>query len=318
MEDRGGQDGVGAAVADRGDEVVRTGGAARRDDGNADSLGDRPEQLGVVAGAGAVSVDRGHEQLARAELDEPLGPRDGVEAGPLATALHDDLPPGRLLRGAPARVDRDHDGLPAEAGRAARDERRVGDGRRVQRDLVGARPEDLTHVADAPDAAADRQRDERPPGRPLDDVEQRATTFGCGSDVEEDELVGALCGVALGQRRRVALVDEIDEAGALHDAAVRDVETRDDTVAEHQRTAAAASGGVGVGPGAGQRPLRASSTAFARSCRPSSPLRSGWNWTPSTFPRPTALTNDAPCVVRARVMSAAFGPSGSPAYEWTK
>src|SRR5262249_10959436 len=160
--------------------------------------------------------------------------------------------------------------------------------------------------------------DERPPRGPLDDVEQGAAALRRGCDVEEDQLVRALGGIALRERRRIALVDEVDEPGALHDAAVRDVEAWDHAVAEHQPAPAAARDSARAGIGAGQRPLRASSTAFARSRRPSAPLRSGWNWTPRTFPRAIALTNDEPCVVRASVNAAASGPSGSPAYEWTK
>ena len=57
---------------------------------------------------------------------------------------------------------------------------------------------------------------------------------GRGGDVEEDELVGALGRVALGELGRIALVDEVDEAGALDHAAVRDVEARDHPPTEHQ------------------------------------------------------------------------------------
>ena len=59
----------------------------------------------------------------------------------------------------------------------ARDQLRVGDGGRVQRDLVGAGPKHVAHLVDAPDAAADRQRDERPARGPLDDVEERAAAL---------------------------------------------------------------------------------------------------------------------------------------------
>ena len=165
---------------------------------------------------------------------DALGPGDGVEAGRLAAALDDDLPGGLGRRGGGARIDRDDDRLAPEPAGAPRDERRVGDGRGVERDLVGAGPQDVAHLVDGPHAAADGQRDERPARRPLDDVEQRAAPLGRGRDVEEDELVGALGRVALGQLGRIALVDEVDEAGALDDAAVGDVEAGDDAAAEHQ------------------------------------------------------------------------------------
>ena len=156
-------------------------------------------------------------------------------------------------------------------------------------------------------AATHGQRDERPARRPLDDVEQRAAPFRRGGDVEEHELVGALARVALGELGRIALVDEVDEARALHDAAIGDVEAGDDPAAEHQDAT----------PAGARPPARTSDTKFARRRRPSSPLRSGWNWTPSRLPRATAETNRAPCSVSARMTSSAVS-AGAPAYEWTK
>ena len=105
-------------------------------------------------------------------------------------------------------------------------------------------------------------------------------------------------------------VDEVDEAGALDHAPSGDVEARDHTATEHQAIAGAA---VGL-PAAS----RTRATTFASSRKPSSPLRSGWNWTPRRAPRATADTNGEPCVVVASATSAP-GPSvGRPTYEWTK
>ena len=57
----------------------------------------------------------------------------------------------------------------------------IGDGRGVERDLVGPGAQDVAHLLDAADAAADGQRDERAAGRPLDDVEERAAALGRGA-----------------------------------------------------------------------------------------------------------------------------------------
>ena len=54
-----------------------------------------------------------------------------------------------------------------------------------------------------------------------------------GGDVEEDQLVGALGVVALGQLDRVAGVAQVDEVGALDDAAGVDVEAGDDALQGH-------------------------------------------------------------------------------------
>ena len=138
---------------------------------------------------------------------------------------------------------------------------------------------------DAAHAAADRERDEGPSRGPLDDVEERAASLRRGGDVEEDELVGALGRVALGELGRIALVDEVDEAGALDDPAVGHVEAGDDATAQHQAA-------------------RTSATKLTSRRRPSTPLRSGWNWTPSSGPRATAETNRRPCSVCARTSPA--------------
>ena len=190
---------------------------------------------------------------------------------------------------------------------------------RIERHLVGPGPEDGPHLVDRADAAADRQRDEDLAGGPLDDLEERRPTLGCRRDVEVDELVGAFRRVATGEGRWIALVDEIDEAGPLDDAAVRHVETGDDPAAEHQPVTGPAAALV-TGDVATERESRnaaAMATTLARSRRPSGPLRSGWNWTPSRLPRATALTNGPPWLVSARIQSDAVG-AGLPANEWTK
>ena len=90
--------------------------------------------------------------------DRAFGPADRVEAGRLPAALDDDLPGGGPIgAGGRARIDGHDHGLAPEPRRAAGDERRIGDGRGVQRDLVGAGPQHVAHLLDAPHAAADRQ-----------------------------------------------------------------------------------------------------------------------------------------------------------------
>ena len=59
-------------------------------------------------------------------------------------------------------------------------------------------------------------------------------------DVEEDELVGALGVVALGQLDGVARVAQVDEVRALDDAPGVDVQARDDALEVHGPSVAAA------------------------------------------------------------------------------
>src|SRR4029079_12654487 len=296
------------ALDDRPDEIIRPCSSAGRDDRDRHGVGDRAKQGRVEARLRPVALDRRHEQLPGALLRRAAGPRDGVESGRLAAALHDDLP-GRPASVERPGVDRDDHGLAAKAPGAGADQLRVGDCGGVQRDLVGAGSDHVSTLVDTSRAAADRERDERPACGPLDDLEQRAPTLRRGRDVEEDELICAFARVALRELRRIALVHEVDEPGALHDAAVRDVEAGDDADPEHQAVTGRSSRAMLAG--------RTAAMTFASSRSPSSPLRSGWNWTPSRRPLATADTNGRPWVVVASTTPSP-APSPLPAYECTK
>ena len=129
---------------------------------------------------------------------------------------------------------------------------------------------------------------------------------GAARDVEEDQLVGALARVALGELGRIALVDEVDEAGALHDAAVGDVEAGDDPAAQHQ----APPGRDRAGPHERRRSSPAGAGRRCRCARGGTGRRAACRGRP---PRRTA------CHARSRrgsTSSADF--AGAPAYEWTK
>ena len=131
-------------------------------------------------------------------------------------------------------VDRDDDRLGAELlGRLAPRVAPVVHRRGVDRDLVGAGEQQRAHVLDAAHAAADGHRHEADLGGAGDDVEDDAAVLVARRDVEEAELVGA--GGVIGARRldRVAGVGEVDEADALDDAPVLDVEAGDDADFQH-------------------------------------------------------------------------------------
>ena len=116
MEDRGGEDRIRAAVPDRPDEVLGAGRATGRDDRHVDPRRDRPQERRIEAFAGPVAVDRGHQELAGAQVDGPVHPGQDIEPGPLAAALDDDLPARRpvIAAGPPEGIDGDDDGLATE------------------------------------------------------------------------------------------------------------------------------------------------------------------------------------------------------------
>ena len=127
------------------------------------------------------------------------------------------------------------------------------------------------------DAAADRERDEHLLGHAGGHLDGGVAGVGRRGDVEEHELVGALGVVAGRQLDRVAGVDEVDEVHALDDAAVVDVEARDDAGGLHASAAhrlghvdaalvdRGADDGAGEPAVAGRRPRRG--RAGRRACR---------------------------------------------------
>src|SRR5688500_14646312 len=87
VEDRGGQHGAGAAVGETFVQMFEGADTAAGDDRDGHGAPHRPEQLAVVAGLRAVTIQRREQDLAGAEADDLLGPGDGVEAGRLAAAV---------------------------------------------------------------------------------------------------------------------------------------------------------------------------------------------------------------------------------------
>jgi hypothetical protein len=230
VEDRGAEDGVGVAIGDRLVEVHERAGAAGGDHRHGDRVGDRPRQRDVVAVAGAVAVHAGQQDLPRPQLDALDRPRDGLAPlDPLAAAVDVDAPAVSLA----LRVDRQHHALGAEVVGQLGQQLGPRQRRGVDRDLVGPRVEHRLRVPDGADSAADRERDEDVVGGPPRQLDDGVALLVRGGDVEEDQLVGALGVVALGQLDRVARVAQADEVGALHYAAGVHVQAGDYSLQDH-------------------------------------------------------------------------------------
>ena len=268
--------------------------AARRDD--------RDRHRVVIARSSAVSKpdcvpSRSIEVTSSspgAELHGPRGPSDRVEAGRFAAALHDDLP------GRPAGVGRRRASIATTTAWLPK--------RRAHAPINSG---SATAAVFSETLSAPARRTSRisstlltPPPTVSGMNARRAVRSTISSSVPRPSGAAEMSrktsssapsrGVALGELGRIALVGEVDEARALHDAAVRDVKAGDDAASEHQAVTARSSRAT---LGADR------ATTFARSRSPSSPLRSGWNWTPSRRPRATAETNGRPWVVVARTTS---------------
>src|SRR5262249_36160249 len=194
-------------------------------------------------------------------------------------AVRDDL--------ARPRVDRADDRLRAELVGELADQHRLLERCAVHRDLVRAGAQQGARVLERRDPAADRERDLERGRRPLDELERRAAPVDGRGHVEEDELVRPELGVAIRELDRVADLPQPLEADALDDAAVVDVQARDQAPLDHRST-------------------------FRRIRPPAAPLRSGWNWTPASAPRSTAATTGPSCSTLAPTASASSAPNPSP------
>ena len=78
-------------------------------------------------------------------------------------------------------------------------------------------------------AAAHRERDEDLARRARHHVRHDVARVAGRGDVEEDQFVGAIAVVAVGQFHGVARIAQVDEVDALDDAAAGDIETGNDS-----------------------------------------------------------------------------------------
>jgi hypothetical protein len=160
-----------------------------------------------------------------------MRPLDRIQAGRVAAAVGEHFPlAGRDLLG----VDRHHDALRAVLLRGVVHQLRVGHGRGVHADLVGAGIQQAPHILDLAHAAAHGQRDEDGRGHGFDDRQDQVAAVAGGGDVEEGDLVGALLVIAARDFDRVAGVAQLGEIDALDHAAAGDVQAGDDAFCEHR------------------------------------------------------------------------------------
>jgi hypothetical protein len=175
-----------------------------------------------------VAIHARDEQLAGSEICAAPAPLERIEAFRRASTVAEHAPPGaRTLR-----IDRDHDRLIAESSGDIGDQLRRPNRGRVDRDLVGTGEQQVLGIADRAYPPADGQRCEHLIRRARDDIDEGRSTFRGGRNIEEADLVGALLIVCGGLLDRVAGIAQLQEVDALHDAAVFDVETRDDAPRE--------------------------------------------------------------------------------------
>ena len=126
-----------------------------------------------------------------------------------------------------------YDALRAKAAGQLVDQCGAGQHGGVEADLVGAIEQQHLHVGNGTDAATHGEGDIDLPGYFAHQRQKRSALFIRGRDVEKNELIGTLGGVAGRQGHRVAGVAQALEADALDGAAVFDVEAGNEAFGEH-------------------------------------------------------------------------------------
>src|SRR3954447_13674901 len=174
-------------------------------------------------------------------------------------------------------IDRDDDGLRPERLRKLLDQRRAGERRGVHADLVRTCLQHGVGVLERADAAPEGEWDRDLLGDACGDVHGSDTRVDRRGDVEEDELVGARLRVGSAELHWMADIAKPLEPNSLDDAAVRDVEARDQTRERH---------------------------CSSRKRAPAGPLFSGWNCTPRNAPCATTATSPSLVATAAGVSAA--------------
>ena len=127
--------------------------------------------------------------------------------------------------------------MAAKRKRPGSDDRGVRQRSGVERHLVSARGNHLPHVGNVLETATHSIGNVHFLARSRCHRDGRLASFVGGSDVEEDDLVGTLLVVGVGQVDRVARIAQVDEVHALDDAPVLHVQARDDALGQHRALA---------------------------------------------------------------------------------
>ena len=220
VENAGCQRGVGFSERQHIGDVPYRSGSARGDDGNRQPL--RQPGVGVarVAVFRPVVVHRREQNLARSAPLRLGGPGEKLPVGEPAAAVRRHAPPAVCL----LCVDRNDDELAAVFRGDVADELRIAHGGAVDRHLVGSGGEQSSRVLDRCDAAADGERNIDALGDAGDQLGECAPAFLRRADVEVDQLVGSLFGVASPQFDRVTHVLQTEKVDPLDGLSVLDVE----------------------------------------------------------------------------------------------
>ena len=230
MKDRRCERRIRAAARENIEKMVERAGPAGGDDRNRNRRRDGCCHLAVEAGARAVAVHRRQQNLAGAARFRFTRPLDRITIrGGGSAARENSKAPIRC----PFRIDGHDDGLAAVSIGQTGHERRVGQSRTVEADLVSPSVDRCRGIIRASNAAADGERDEQLTRDRADRVCECTAALERRRDVEDHELVDPFDVVTPGEGRGISGVTKSLELHALDHGAIADIEAGDDSFGEH-------------------------------------------------------------------------------------
>lgn len=213
-----------------GDQMVKIAHAARGDNRHGYRIAYCARQRDIKAVFCAVSIHRGQQDFTCAVFSHALRPFYRVDPCVLAAAMGENLP---LSRHAHLGINGDNDALAAALLCGFAHELRPFYSGAVDRNLVRTRYQQLADILKPAHAAAHGHGHENLSRRLIDDVVYGIAVIRCGGDVKKTKLVRAAGIIDASLFDRIACVFQIDEVNSLDDAALRDVQTRNNADFEH-------------------------------------------------------------------------------------
>src|SRR5581483_2231178 len=217
-------------------EMLHRASAAGSDQRNLADLAYLAQLRYIVAPAYAVASHAIEHDFAASAVLDLLDPGEHVTPG-LAGAVRITCE----LKGAVASfsqlaVHTHHHTLRAKPGAQGIDEIRIGECRRIDRNLFRAGVQNFLRIGHRANAAGDTKRNIQHPGDPPHPVAVDRAAFRTRRDVIEHELVRALVAIARRQLENVAHDPVVAEANAFYDLAFADVEAGDDASGKNGRS----------------------------------------------------------------------------------
>jgi hypothetical protein len=227
MKYAGGKNGVSLAQYQRLVQVLQISGAAAGDNRYVDSFADSAGQLQIVSRPVPIGVPAGKQDLASAERSGFLSPVNCIDTCRPATAVSANLPLRFPVTVTPLGVNGDNDTLRTESTRAFFNNLGIKNGSGIYAYFVSACLQHAPHIVDAPQAAADSQRNKYLLRATLYNINHSVPSLGRGAYIQKDQLIGTFSIVKCGQLNRVAGIAEVGKTGALDHPAFGYIETGD-------------------------------------------------------------------------------------------